>query len=169
MNSFRSTPEENPAGVHPGLFFLVTEQRLAKPRRRRKRPAPAMKFEHFALNVPDARAHAEWYVTHAGFRVLRQGAEPPWTTFLADGTGRVVVELYSNPKAVCHDFARQHPLLFHFALVSTDVAADRAHFEKAGATLFVEETLPDGTKLTMLRDPWGVALQLCQRTTPFAS
>lgn len=129
----------------------------------------AMKFEHFALNVPDVRAHAQWYVAHAGFRILRQFSEAPWTTFLADGTGRVVVELYSNPKAVCHDFARQHPLLFHFALVSTDVAADRAHFEKAEATLFVEETLPDGTKLTMLRDPWGVALQLCQRTTPFAS
>ena len=29
------------------------------------------------------------------------------------------------------------------------------------------ETLPDGTLLVMLRDPWGVALQLCQRTKPF--
>lgn len=126
-----------------------------------------MTFEHFALNVPDTRAHAQWYVTHAGFRLLRQAPESPYTTFLADDTGRVVVELYSNPKAACHDFNAHHPLLFHFALVSADVAADRARFERAGAKLFIEDALPDGTKLTMMRDPWGVPLQLCQRTKPF--
>ncbi|HYC72045.1 MAG TPA: VOC family protein [Opitutaceae bacterium] len=126
-----------------------------------------MKFEHFALNVPDARAHAAWYVAHAGFRILRQAAEAPWTTFLADDTGRVVAELYSNPKAACHDFSAHHPLLFHFALVSADAAADRARLEQAGATPFAAEALPDGTRLTMMRDPWGVPLQLCQRTKPF--
>jgi glyoxylase I family protein len=126
-----------------------------------------MTFEHFALNVPDARAHAQWYVTHAGFRLLRQAPESPFTTFLADDTGRVVVELYSNPKATCHDFNAHHPLLFHFALVTRDTAGDRARFERAGARFFIEDTLPDGTKLTMLRDPWGVPLQLCERTKPF--
>lgn len=127
-----------------------------------------MTFEHFALNVPDARAHAQWYVTHAGFRLLRQSPESPFTTFLADDTGRVAVELYSNPKSSCHDFDSHHPLQFHFALVSSDVAADRGRFEQAGAKLFAEEVLPDGTRLTMMRDPWGVPLQLCQRTKPFA-
>ena len=126
-----------------------------------------MKFEHFALNVPDARAHAQWYVEHAGCRLLRQAPDSPWTTFLADDTGRVFLELYSNPKATCHDFRSHHPLLFHFAFVSAEVKADRARLEVAGATLFAEETLPDGTKLTMMRDPWGVPLQLCQRVKPF--
>ena len=27
--------------------------------------------------------------------------------------------------------------------------------------------MPDGSMLIMLRDPWGVALQLCQRSRPF--
>ena len=60
-----------------------------------------------------------------------------------------------------------HPLQFHFAVVAKDARAERARLEKAGAKLFVEDTLPDGSLLIMMRDPWGVALQLCQRAKPF--
>ncbi len=126
-----------------------------------------MKFEHFALNVPDTRAHAAWYVAHLGFAVARQQTEAPYTTFLADSTGRTVVELYSNPNAAMTDFPSQHPLVFHFAVVSTDARADRTRLEAAGATFFLEAAQPDGSMLIMLRDPWGVALQLCQRAKPF--
>lgn len=125
-----------------------------------------MKFEHFALNVPDAAAQAKWYVAHAGFSVARARADAPFTHFLADGTGRVVVELYSNPAAPYPAYASQHPLVFHFALVSADARADRERLLRAGAQLVTEETLPDGSVLVMLRDPWGVALQLCQRAQP---
>lgn len=126
-----------------------------------------MKFEHFALNVPDTRAHAAWYVDHLGFAVARQQTEAPYTTFLADHTGRTVVELYSNPNAAMTDFPSQHPLVFHFAVVSTNARADRTRLEAAGATFFLEAPQPDGSMLIMLRDPWGVALQLCQRAKPF--
>lgn len=127
-----------------------------------------MQFEHFALNVPDARAMGVWYAAHVGFVIVRSRDDAPYTRFLADETGRVVVELYSNTTAAIPDYAAQHPLVFHCAVVSADAAADRARLEKAGATLFAEEVLPDGSRLTMLRDPWGVPLQLCQRAKPFA-
>ena len=130
-------------------------------------PAAPMKFEHFALNVPDTRAHTAWYVAHLGFTVARQQTAAPYTTFLADSTGRTVVELYTNPSATLTDFPSQHPLVFHFAVVSTDARADRTRLETAGATLFGEAPQPDGSMLIMLRDPWGVALQLCQRANPF--
>ncbi|MCX6952641.1 MAG: VOC family protein [Verrucomicrobia bacterium] len=126
-----------------------------------------MKFEHFALNVPDTRAQAAWYVAHLGFTVARRREDAPFTHFLADETGRTVVELYSNPKAAMPDYATQHPLVFHIAVVAADAKAERARLEQAGATLFLEEPQPDGSMLIMLRDPWGVALQLCQRTKPF--
>jgi len=125
-----------------------------------------MKFEHFALNVPDAPAQARWYVQHLGFTIVRQRSDAPFTHFLADETGRVVVEFYTNPKAAIPDYASQHPLNFHFAVVAPDAKAERARLEKAGATLFLEEPQPDGSLLIMLRDPWNVALQLCQRTNP---
>lgn len=126
-----------------------------------------MTFEHFALNVPDARAHSRWYVDHLGFQVARRREDAPYTHFLADSTGRIVVELYTNPAAAIPRYADAHPLCFHFAVVATDARAERARLEKAGATLFLEEPLADGSLLIMLRDPWGVPLQLCQRARPF--
>jgi glyoxylase I family protein len=125
-----------------------------------------MKFEHFALNVPDARAHAQWYVQHVGFTIVRARDDAPFTHFLADETGRVVVELYSNSKAAYPDYANMHPLSFHLAVVAPDARAERARLEKSGAKLFIEDPQPDGALLIMLRDPWGVPLQLCQRTNP---
>ena len=125
-----------------------------------------MKFEHFAINVPDARAQAAWWVQNLGLTVARKRDDAPYTHFLADETGRVIVELYSNPSAPYPDYAKQHPLVFHVALVATDTQADRARLEKAGATFIIEET-PDGSSLIMMSDPWGVALQFCQRGKPF--
>jgi glyoxylase I family protein len=126
-----------------------------------------MKFEHFALNVPDCRAQARWYVQHVGFTIARAREDAPFTHFLADETGRIIVELYTNAKATIPDYATQHPLCFHLAVVAADARAERARLEKAGAKVFLEEPQPDGTLLIMLRDPWGVPLQLCQRTQPF--
>jgi glyoxylase I family protein len=125
-----------------------------------------MKFEHFALNVPDAADQARWYVQHLGFKVVRSRTDAPHTHFLADETGRVIVEFYTNPKAAIPEYATQHPLMFHIGVVSTDAAAARGRLLKAGASVFQEEPQPDGSLLIMLRDPWGVALQLCQRTNP---
>jgi glyoxylase I family protein len=126
-----------------------------------------MIFEHFALNVPDARAASTWYVTHLGLKVLRARAEAPYTHFLADDTGRVFLEIYSNPVDPIPDYAAQHQLRVHFAFAVKDARAERARLEQAGARLIVEEPLADGSLLIMLRDPWGVPVQLCQRAKPF--
>ena len=126
-----------------------------------------MRFEHFALNVPDAPAQAAWYARHLGFRVARRLEAAPFTHFLADDGGRVVMELYSNPAAPVPDHGRNHPLVFHVAVVAADARAERARLEAAGATLFKDDPQADGSLLIMLRDPWGVALQRCQRKQPF--
>ncbi len=125
-----------------------------------------MKFEHFALNVSDVRNIARWYVGHLGLRVVRSREDPPYTQFLADETGRVIMELYTNTSAAVPDYAATHPLCFHIAFVVSDAGADRQRLEKAGAKFFVEDNSPDGTRLIMMRDPWGVPLQLCQRAKP---
>ena len=127
-----------------------------------------MIFEHFALNVPDARAMSRWYVEHLGFAIVRSREDAPHTHFLSDGAGRVVIELYTNPAATITDFAAAHPLSFHFAVATHAARDERARLEEAGATFFVEDALTDGSVLIMMRDPWGVPLQLCQRVNPFA-
>ncbi len=126
-----------------------------------------MKFEHFALNVPDPRAQAQWYVQHLGFTIARSRTDAPFTHFLADETGRTIVELYVNSTVAMPDYAAMPPLNFHLAVVARDAKAERVRLERAGATLLREEPQPDGSMLIMMRDPWSVPLQLCQRTVPF--
>ncbi len=126
-----------------------------------------MKFEHFALNVADARASVQWYVDHLGLRIARSKPDAPFTSFLADDSGRVIMELYSNPAAPFPDYKSTHPLCFHVAFVDDDPNATRIRLLAAGASPAYEETLPDGSFLIMLRDPWGIPLQLVRRATPF--
>ena len=126
-----------------------------------------MRFEHFALNVREPVAQAQWYVQNVGFAIARKLDEAPFTHFLADETGRIVCELYANSNAVIPDYAATHPLTFHIAVIADDATAERARLEQAGATLFLEDAQPDGSLLIMMRDPWGLPLQLCQRTHPF--
>ncbi|MGB3800116.1 MAG: VOC family protein [Lewinella sp.] len=126
-----------------------------------------MVFEHFALNVPAPRALADWYVQHLGAQILSQGDAPKYTTFLADATGRTFVEVYHNAAAPVDAFGDREPLTFHFAFQTANAADLRDQLVDKGATI-VEEQLPDsGTHLVMLRDPWGIPLQLCQRSIPY--
>ncbi|WP_373397076.1 VOC family protein [Algoriphagus halophilus] len=125
-----------------------------------------MKFEHFAINVPDAKATALWYEEHLGLTVKKKMEEAPNMIFLADDSGTVMLELYNNPKGETLEFEKLHPLAVHIALVSQDPTGDKNRLIAAGATEFSDDILPDGSHLVMLRDPWGICLQLCKRATP---
>src|SRR3954451_21062892 len=100
-------------------------------------------------------------------RVVRSLTEAPFTHFLADGSGRVVVELYGHDKAPVPDYASMDPLVFHIAFVSDDVGRTLRRLLAAGATGAGEVTVtPAGDEMLFLRDPWGVALQLVKRASP---
>jgi glyoxylase I family protein len=126
-----------------------------------------VKLEHFALQVPDPVAMADWYVKHLGCTVARSGGEPSHARFLKDESGSVMLEIYRNPKVPVPNYDQVDPLLMHLALVSAAPAADRDRLAGAGAKV-VEDlvTSPTGDQLVMLRDPWGIALQLVKRAKP---
>jgi catechol 2,3-dioxygenase-like lactoylglutathione lyase family enzyme len=107
---------------------------------------------------------AAWYVEHLGMRVLRRNAAAPHIHFLADASGRVVMEIYSNAADPVPDYSAMHPMRFHLAFAAPDPDQARAALVAAGATFVDEQTQPDGSRLLMLRDPWGLPLQLCKRT-----
>jgi catechol 2,3-dioxygenase-like lactoylglutathione lyase family enzyme len=125
-------------------------------------------FEHFALNVPDPVHMAEWYVAHLGMKIVMSLDEEPYTRFLADETGRVVMEIYCNKAASIPEYCNTHPLNFHRAFAVTDAEVAKARLLAAGAAYLEEARPPDGSVLYMLRDPWGVPLQICRRARPFA-
>jgi catechol 2,3-dioxygenase-like lactoylglutathione lyase family enzyme len=127
---------------------------------------PALRLEHVAFNVADPVAAAAWYVEHLGMRVARKVSAPPHMHFLADASGSMLIELYSNPVAPVPDYAARHPIELHIAFATDDPDGASAALVAAGATPVDDTRLPDGSRLLMLRDPWGLALQLCQRATP---
>jgi glyoxylase I family protein len=127
----------------------------------------AMKVEHVALQVSEPAAMADWYVKNLGCSVARSGGGPAHARFLLDGAGAVMLELYRSPQVPVPDYSKMDPQLLHVAFISEKVAADRDRLVKAGAKV-VENliTSPLGDELVMLRDPWGMALQLVKRASP---
>jgi catechol 2,3-dioxygenase-like lactoylglutathione lyase family enzyme len=126
-----------------------------------------MRVEHIAFQVKDSAAVADWYGKNLGFRVARHAGGPANTYFLADEAGRVVLELYNNSAAPQPDYASMHPLMLHVALAVDDVAAVHDLLVEAGAASFsLPETTESGDQLAMLRDPFGLPIQLVCRKTP---
>lgn len=125
-----------------------------------------MTFEHFALNVKEPVKMAEWYVENCGMKIIKSAGGPKYTRFLADEAGNSVIELYSNDTVKYPDHKNAHPLEFHFALKVDDAEAAKNKLISAGAILEEDLKPGDGSHLVMLRDPFGVPLQLCRRAKP---
>ena len=125
-----------------------------------------MKFEHFALNVLNPLELVKWYTSNCDMKIVKSIKVSPFTHFLADSSGRSVIEIYSNPSAKIPDYSMLHPLEFHIAFNVEDVNLIREKLISAGAKLLEDLTLEDGSHLVMLRDPFGIPLQLCKRATP---
>jgi glyoxylase I family protein len=125
-----------------------------------------MIFEHFALNVSSPVEMAKWYVDNLEMKIVRSIEKSPFTRFLADKTGRIVLEIYSNNSAKIPDYKSANPLEFHFAFMVEDTTSLKNKLLKVGATLEEDLKLDDGSNLVMLRDPFGVPVQLCKRGNP---
>jgi catechol 2,3-dioxygenase-like lactoylglutathione lyase family enzyme len=122
-----------------------------------------MKIEHIALNVSEPLKVADWYETHLGLTSVKKMAEAPYMTFLADDSGKIMIELYQNTKAEVLAFDSLDPLMLHLAFVSENPEIDASRLMDAGAKKISDDTLSDGTRLIMMRDPWGLAVQLVKR------
>ncbi len=126
-----------------------------------------MQIEHVAYTMQDPTAAARWYVEHLGFRIVRSMDQAPFTHFLADGSGRVMIEIYNNPRAPVPDYRAQDALITHLAFTCETPEATRDRLLVAGAVIDEDVTqTPAGDTVVMLRDPWGFAIQLCRRAEP---
>ena len=123
-----------------------------------------MKIEHAAYQVQDPVSVADWYVKHLGLTVKRSQKASPFGYFLADDGDAVMLEIYNNPKASVPSYAEMDPLLLHIAFHTDDIATTMNRLIDAGATAVGEIQSNDvGDQLAMLRDPWGLAIQLVTR------
>ena len=78
-----------------------------------------------------------------------------------------MLELFRASQAPLPDWPTVHPFQGHLAFRVDDVDAERARLLAAGASSEgAPGTSPDGDPYAMLRDPWGVPLQLVSRAEP---
>lgn len=118
-------------------------------------------FEHLAVNVPDKAAFVDWYVANLGLELIRD--KPGKMAFLADSQGVTMLEVYSNPNAGRLDLAATDPLAVHIAFEVDDPAADADALVAAGATIHDPYKAAGDDSMVMLRDPFGLGLQLVKR------
>jgi catechol 2,3-dioxygenase-like lactoylglutathione lyase family enzyme len=127
----------------------------------------AVKIEHTAYQVEDPVRLGRWYADHLGMTIKRAEQAPPFGHFLGDDGDAVMLEFYHHPSVAQPDYRAVDPLVLHIAFRTDDVAATRARLSAAGATAVGEVRVTDaGDQLAMLRDPWGLAIQLVHWTTP---
>jgi len=128
-----------------------------------------MKMEHIGLQVSDPVQMSAWYSRHLGFRVMRQQEASPFTAFLADSSNSILIEIHQHPEVPSLDHRQMDPLLLHLAFDVGDEPIEEAarRLIEAGASSAKALVVsPAGDKLWMLRDPWGLSIQLVKRTKP---
>lgn len=125
-----------------------------------------MKIEHTAYQVSDAAALSRWYVDHLGLTVKRAQLVSPFGHFLADDGHAVMLEFYSYPELPVPDYRSLDPRILHLAFRTDDVVGTRARLLAAGASAEGDvQTTDAGDVVAMVRDPWGLCVQLVRRRT----
>jgi glyoxylase I family protein len=128
-----------------------------------------MKIEHIGLSVSKPISMANWYVEHLGFIIRRQdGNDQKGLAFISDPEQETMLELFDNnvtPPLVSYALS---PAAVHIAINSHDPDADMQRLIKAGAVhLEGDPKKATGDVLVLLRDPWGMTIQLAKRAKPF--
>ena len=116
------------------------------------------------MSVKDPAGMAAWHCKNLGLNVASTNGVG-W--FLADDVGHTMLEIYTCPSAAVPDYAAMDPLVLHLAFISEDVEADHRRLMAAGASPCGEPSSdPSGDAFAMLRDPWGLPIQLVKRSKP---
>ncbi|MHC4561503.1 MAG: VOC family protein [Planctomycetota bacterium] len=124
-----------------------------------------MKLEHVAFQVAEPAEVAGWYCEHLGMVVADQVGQECF--FLVDSAGEGMLEVYHNSAEPVPDYAAKTPVELHVAFWSADVIGECDRLEAAGATVISRPGDPTADfQNAMLRDPWGLPLQVIKRPAP---
>jgi glyoxylase I family protein len=127
---------------------------------------PGLYIEHFAMNVIDSRAKAKWYGENLQSIIVRDGKAPTYGMFIADTGKNMMFELYQQEYPVV-DFTALSPMSIHVAFMVSDVQEAQKKLVAAGATVVENSSKrSSGDIVAMLRDPWGLPIQLVKRGNP---
>ena len=126
-----------------------------------------IRLEHVAINVENPELMAKWYCENLGMKIIRQGPAPVNMLFISDAEANVMLEIYHNPTIAVPDYASMNPLTLHIAFMVDDAKETCRKLVAAGAIVASKVSVTDsGDELAMLRDPWGVPIQILKRADP---
>jgi glyoxylase I family protein len=127
-----------------------------------------VRFEHIALNVQDPAAMAKWYCENLGMQIKVSKDVPAPSRFISDAHGNMMFELYHQDDKPFNDLQKLDSSSLHIAFTVDDVYGTCSRLKNAGAFVVNPPArLADaGVELCMLRDPWGLAIQIIKRDKP---
>ncbi len=118
-----------------------------------------MKLEHIAFDVSEPEALITWWCKNLGFR-----RSSPGSAFIFDCSGVSGIEVYRTDKtASAPNYAAQNAMTMHIAFAVEDVAAEAQRLVAAGGTLESLSVDKPDFHMAIVRDPWGIPIQLCWR------
>ena len=124
-----------------------------------------LRLDHVALQHPEPEAVSAWLCLHFGLRVHRVSTSASRARFLRCPRTGVMLEIYRQPDVPVPDYAAMPPAVLHLAFYAEDVAAEAARLVAAGAVRAGDAGRNSaGDEFLMLRDPWGVPIQLVRRS-----
>jgi glyoxylase I family protein len=122
-----------------------------------------MYVEHMGICVGHPFEMADWYVRNFDFEILKKsGTKDDGVVFIGDGKGNTVLELYNAPGTGKINFSSLTPLQFHIAIEVESPYEKSLELEKAGAKI-EGKPVSDNDWKYMVRDPWGLTLQILNR------
>ncbi len=128
------------------------------------------RLEHIAFNVENPDEMAAWYTRNLRMVIKLSLNSPKKVRFIADRGDNIMFELYRDPDRPFYNFEQLDPLTFHIAFSVKEIDSIRDRLKDAGAVVVSPiSTTTLGDQICMLRDPWGVSLQIIQRKTPILS
>ena len=150
-----------------GNYLFAIENQLLKKTKENTKEIQLPYIQHIGFNVYNPIEVSNWYIQNLGMKLIRQGNAPEHVTFIADSGNNMEIEFYNKEKFHKIEFQKIDVLTFHFAFLTDNINLIESKLITAGAKL-VEKTTktPTGDKVAMLRDPWGMPLQLVQRSNP---
>jgi len=124
-------------------------------------------IEHLGFVVSAPATAALWYKEHLGFRVLRTAPDGS-VAFVQCPDTELILELIAEGETRAGAKDLRHPLQVHLAVRTDAFEEDRDRLIGAGASFALHcETSDPEARVCVLADPFGLYLQLAQRSKSF--
>lgn len=127
-----------------------------------------MKIEHLALIMEDPVKAAKWYCDNLGFSIIKSMDQSPFAHFIADSSKNMLLEIFLLPEKEVPDYRKVDPAIMHLGFSVDNIEEKYQQLVSNGAIVVDEISVSQkGDKIAMLRDPWGIPIQLIKRKEQF--